>query len=76
MQSFEARKALADKTREASGLQKTNKSLQSKLKTLADQAEAAVKAKDVAEEKAGTAEAINKVLEAEKKEAEEKTAEA
>ncbi|XP_028080063.1 uncharacterized protein LOC114281711 [Camellia sinensis] len=68
MQSFE--------TREVTGLQKTNKNLQSKIKTLADQAEAAVKAKDVAEEKAKAADTIKKVLEAQRKEDEGKTAEA
>ncbi|XP_028056030.1 uncharacterized protein LOC114260168 [Camellia sinensis] len=46
------------------------------MKTLADQAEATVKAKDDAEEKADSAEAIKKVLEAEKKVAEEKMAQA
>ncbi|XP_028069372.1 tropomyosin-like [Camellia sinensis] len=46
------------------------------MKTLADQVEAAVKAKDVAEEKADAADAINKVLEAQKKETEKKTSEA
>ncbi|XP_028083958.1 glutathione reductase, chloroplastic/mitochondrial-like, partial [Camellia sinensis] len=76
MQSFETRKALADKTREVASLQKTNKRVKAKMKTLADQAEAAVKAKDDAEEKADAAEAINKVLEAQKKEVEEKTIEA
>ncbi|XP_028124115.1 uncharacterized protein LOC114321173 [Camellia sinensis] len=76
MQSFETKKALADKTREATSLQKTNRNLQSKMKTLADQAEAAVKAKDVAEEKAEATDAIKKVLEAQRKEAEEKTTEA
>ncbi|XP_028080472.1 autophagy-related protein 11-like [Camellia sinensis] len=76
VQSFENREKLAKKKREVSSLQKTNKSLQSKMKTLEDQAEAAIKAQNVAEEKADSAEAIKKVLEAEKKDAEEKTAQA
>ncbi|XP_028062968.1 uncharacterized protein LOC114266278 [Camellia sinensis] len=76
MQSFEIRKALADKTREVASLQKASKKTEAKMKTLADQAEAAVKAKDVAEEKADVAEAINKALEAQRKEAKEKTVEA
>ena len=46
------------------------------MKTLSKQVEAAIKAKDEAEEKADAAEAIKKVLEAQKKEAEEKMAEA
>ncbi|XP_028117239.1 uncharacterized protein LOC114314904 [Camellia sinensis] len=46
------------------------------MNTLEDQAEAAIKAKDVAEEKASAAEATNKVLQAQLKEAEDKTAKA
>ncbi|XP_028057065.1 uncharacterized protein LOC114261060 [Camellia sinensis] len=46
------------------------------MQTLADQAEAVVKAKDDAEEKTYSAERIKNVLEAEKKEAEEKMAQA
>ncbi|XP_028116642.1 KNR4/SMI1 homolog [Camellia sinensis] len=46
------------------------------MKTLSDQAASAVKAKDVAEEKAEAAKAIKKVLEAEKKEAKEKMTQA
>ncbi|XP_028075421.1 dynactin subunit 1-like [Camellia sinensis] len=67
---------LADKTREVSNLQKTLKKTKGKIKTLSDQAEAAIKAKDKAEEKADAAEAIAKVLEAQKKEAEKKMVEA
>ncbi|XP_028100259.1 radixin-like [Camellia sinensis] len=67
---------LAEKKREVSSLQKTNKNLQSKMKTLEDQAEVAIKAKDEAEEKVGAAEAINKVLQAQLKEAEDKVAQA
>ena len=67
---------LAEKKREVSTLQKANKNLQSKMKTLEDQAEVAIKAKDDAEEKVGVAEAINKVLQAQLKEAEDKMAEA
>ncbi|XP_028115146.1 uncharacterized protein LOC114313036 [Camellia sinensis] len=46
------------------------------MKTLEDQAEVAIKAKDEAEEKVGAAEAINKVLQAQLKEAEDKVAQA
>ncbi|XP_028073196.1 uncharacterized protein LOC114275364 [Camellia sinensis] len=70
------RKELADKMREVTGLKKTFKKAEAKIKTLADQAEAAIKAKDEAEEKADAAEAIKKVLKTQKKEAEEKMAEA
>ncbi|XP_028121473.1 radixin-like [Camellia sinensis] len=76
IQSFENRKELADKKREVASLQKANKSLQSKMKKLEDQVEAAIKAQNVAEEKAEFAEAIKKVLESEKREVEEKTAQA
>lgn len=58
--------------REFSTLQKANKSLQSKMKKLEDQAEAAIKAQTDAEEKAESAEAIRKVSEAQKRETEEK----
>ncbi|XP_028119759.1 retinitis pigmentosa 1-like 1 protein [Camellia sinensis] len=75
-QAFENRKELTDKKREAASLQKTNKNLQSKIKTLEDQAEAAINAKDDAEEKAESTEAIKKILEAEKREAEEKITQA
>ncbi|XP_028122128.1 dynactin subunit 1-like [Camellia sinensis] len=76
IQSFENRKELADKKREVASLQKANKSLQSKMKTLEDQAEAAIKAQNVAKENAESAEAIKKVLESEKREAEEKMTQA
>ena len=46
------------------------------MKKLEDQAETAIKAKDDADEKAGAAEAINKVLEAQRKESEENMAQA
>ncbi|XP_028068589.1 radixin-like [Camellia sinensis] len=46
------------------------------MKKLEDQVEAAIKAQNVAEEKAEFAEAIKKVLESEKREVEEKTAQA
>ncbi|XP_028096096.1 plectin-like [Camellia sinensis] len=72
----QVKKELADKTREVASLQKAIKRVEAKMKTLADQAEALVKAKDDAEEKVDATEAINKVLEAQKKEAEEKMAEA
>ncbi|XP_028120754.1 dynactin subunit 1-like [Camellia sinensis] len=62
--------------REVSSLQKTDKNLQSKMKTLEDQVEIAIKAKDDAEEKVGAADAINKVLQAQLKEAEDKMVEA
>ncbi|XP_028075197.1 enolase-phosphatase E1-like [Camellia sinensis] len=66
MQAFNIKKELANKTKEAVGLQKAINRAEAKMKTLMKQAE----------EKAGAAEAIAKVLEAEKKEAEEKTADA
>ncbi|XP_028114172.1 myosin-7-like [Camellia sinensis] len=75
IQSFENRERLAEMKREVSSLQKANKGLQSKMKKLEDQAEAAIKAKDDAKEKVGAVEAINKVLQAQLKEAEEKMAE-
>ncbi|XP_028122969.1 uncharacterized protein LOC114320075 [Camellia sinensis] len=74
MQAFKMRKELADKIREVAGLQKTIKKAEVKMKTLSDQAEAAIKAKDEAEEKTDAVEAIKKVLEAQKKEVEEKMA--
>ena len=46
------------------------------MKPLEDQAEDAIKAQHDAEEKGGAAEAINKVLQAKLKEAEDKMAEA
>ncbi|XP_028126570.1 microtubule-associated protein futsch-like [Camellia sinensis] len=76
MQSFETRKELADKTREAASLQRAAKKTEAKMKTLSDQAEEAIKAEDEAEEKADAAEAIAIVLTAKKKEAEAKMAEA
>ncbi|XP_028069005.1 uncharacterized protein LOC114271592 [Camellia sinensis] len=60
--------------REFSTLQKANKSLQSKMKKLEDQAEAAIKAQTDAEEKFDSAEAIRKVAESQKRKAEEKIA--
>lgn len=44
MQSFKNREKLSNMKREYSALQKTNKSLQLKMKKLEDQAEAATKA--------------------------------
>ncbi|XP_028081875.1 dynactin subunit 1-like [Camellia sinensis] len=76
VQSFENWERLAEMKREVSSLQKANKSLQSKMKKLEDQAEAAIKAQTDAEEKTDSAEAIKKVLEVEKKDAEEKIAQA
>ncbi|XP_028052732.1 unconventional myosin-XVIIIa-like [Camellia sinensis] len=76
LQSFENRKELADKKRVVSSLQKTNKSLQSKMKTLEDQAEAAIKTQNDAEENTESAEAIRKVLEVPKREAKEKMSQA
>ena len=72
MQSFENRERLVEMKREFSSLQKTNKGLQSKMKKLEDQDEAAIKAQTNAEEKAEAAEAIRKVAESQKREAEEK----
>ncbi|XP_028091964.1 nucleolin 1-like [Camellia sinensis] len=76
IQSFENREKLAEMKREVSSLQKSNTSLQSKMKKLEDQAEAAIKAQNDVEEKAKSVEAIKKVLEAQKREAEEKMAQA
>ncbi|GMP42759.1 hypothetical protein CsSME_00012391 [Camellia sinensis var. sinensis] len=76
VQSFENREKLTETKREVSSLQKANKSLQSKMKKLEEQAEAAVKAQNVAKEKAESAEAIKKVLESDKREAEEKMTQA
>ncbi|XP_028105578.1 uncharacterized protein LOC114304634 [Camellia sinensis] len=70
------RKELADKIREVAGLQKTIKKAEAKMKTLSDQAEAAIKAKDEAKEKTDAVDTIKKVLEAKKNEAQIKTAEA
>ncbi|XP_028127127.1 nucleolin 1-like [Camellia sinensis] len=63
---------LVDMKREFSYLQKTNKNLQSKMKKLENQVEAAIKAQTEAEEKAESSEAIRKVAESQRKEAEEK----
>ncbi|XP_028088135.1 uncharacterized protein LOC114288741 [Camellia sinensis] len=76
IQAFTINKEFANKTREAVGLQKTINKAEAKMKTLIDQAEAAKKAQDEAEEKADAAEAIAKVLAAEKKETEAKIVEA
>ncbi|XP_028123102.1 methyl-CpG-binding domain-containing protein 10-like [Camellia sinensis] len=62
--------------REVSALKKENKTVLTKMKKLEDQAEAATKAQQMAEEKAESAEAIRKVAEAEKKEAEVEKAQA
>ena len=62
--------------REVSALKKENKAIQTKMKKLEDQAEAATKAQQMAEEKAESVEAIIKVAEAEKKDAEVKKAQA
>ncbi|XP_028107018.1 uncharacterized protein LOC114306060 [Camellia sinensis] len=74
IQSFENREKLIEARREVSSLQKTNKSLQSKMKKLEDQVEAAIKAQTNAEEKAESAEAIKKVADSQKREAEDKMA--
>ncbi|XP_028091963.1 nucleolin 1-like [Camellia sinensis] len=76
IQSFENQEKLAEMKREVSSLQNSNKSLQSKMKKLEDQAEAAIKAQNDAEEKPESVEAIRKVLEAQKREVEEKVAQA
>ncbi|XP_028072243.1 rho-associated protein kinase 2-like [Camellia sinensis] len=70
------REKLAERKREVSSLQKTNRNPQSKMKTLEDQAEVTIKAKDDAEEKVGAAKAINKVLQAQLKEVKDKMVEA
>ena len=58
MQSFENRQRLVDMKREASSMRKEIKSLELRMKKLEDQAEAATKAQQIAEEKAESAEAI------------------
>ncbi|XP_028106617.1 uncharacterized protein LOC114305688 [Camellia sinensis] len=68
MQSFKNRERMAEMKREFSALQKINKGLQQKMKRLEDQAEAATKVQQMAEERAESAEVIRKVTEAEKKE--------
>ncbi|XP_028063797.1 uncharacterized protein LOC114267014 [Camellia sinensis] len=76
MQAFNITKELANKTKEAASLQRALNKVEGKLKDLTDQVEAAKKARDEAEEKADATEAITKVLEAKKKEAQMKTAKA
>lgn len=76
VQSFENREKLDKKKREVFSLQKTNKNLQSKIKILEDQAEDGIKAQNDAEEKAESVEAIRNVLEAQKRETEEKMSQA
>ncbi|XP_028053432.1 uncharacterized protein LOC114257827 [Camellia sinensis] len=76
MQAFDIKKELVNKTKEAASLLKTVNKAEAKMKTLMDQAKAAKQAQDEAEERARAAEAIAKVLEVEKKEAEAKIAEA
>ncbi|XP_028098190.1 enolase-phosphatase E1-like [Camellia sinensis] len=76
MHAFNIKKELANKTKEATGLQRTINKAEAKMKTLINQAEEAKRAKDEAEEKADAAEAIAKALEAEKNEAQVKTVEA
>ncbi|XP_028117757.1 methyl-CpG-binding domain-containing protein 10-like [Camellia sinensis] len=67
---------MTEMKKEFSALQKTNKGLQLKMKNLEDQAEAATKAQQIAEEKAESVEAIRKVAEAEKIEVEDRKAQA
>ncbi|XP_028083115.1 shootin-1-like [Camellia sinensis] len=76
MQAFAIKKELENKTKEAASLQRALNKAEGKLKGLTDQVEAAKKAQDEAEEKANAADAIAKVLAAEKKEAEAKLVEA
>ncbi|GMP46499.1 hypothetical protein CsSME_00014623 [Camellia sinensis var. sinensis] len=76
MQAFDIKKELTRKTKKAAGLLKTVNKAEAKMKTLIDQAKAAKQAQDEAEERAGAAVAIVEVLKAEKKEVEEKIAEA
>ncbi|XP_028053925.1 tropomyosin-1-like [Camellia sinensis] len=76
VQSFENRERLAEMKKEFASLQKTNKGLQSKMKKLEDQAEAVIKAQTDAEEKADATEAIRKVAESHKREAEGRMAQA
>ncbi|XP_028109696.1 uncharacterized protein LOC114308328 [Camellia sinensis] len=76
MQAFDIKKELVNKTKEAASLLKIVNKAEAKMKTLMDQAKLAKQAQEEADEKAGAAEAVAKVLEVEKKEAEAKTAEA
>ncbi|XP_028104655.1 uncharacterized protein LOC114303706 [Camellia sinensis] len=76
MQAFNIKKELANKTKEVVGLQKAINKAEAKMKTLMKQAEEAKKAQKEADERTGAAEAIAKVFEGEKKEAEGKTADA
>ncbi|XP_028100848.1 uncharacterized protein LOC114300161 [Camellia sinensis] len=76
VQAFAIKKELANKTKEAASLQRALNKAKGKRKGLTDQAEAAKKAQDEAEEKADAAEAITKVLAAKKKEAKGKMIEA
>ncbi|XP_028126000.1 uncharacterized protein LOC114322784 [Camellia sinensis] len=71
-----AMKELVQKTKEAANLSKSLNKAECKMKALIDRAEVAKKAQDEALVKADAAEAIAKVLETEKNEAQEKTAEA
>ncbi|XP_028102085.1 uncharacterized protein LOC114301323 [Camellia sinensis] len=70
IQSFENRQRLVDIKREASSMKREIKSLEAKMKKLEDQAEATTKVQTLALEKAEAAEAVRKVAEAEKREAE------
>ncbi|KAF5932637.1 hypothetical protein HYC85_028808 [Camellia sinensis] len=76
VQSFKNRERMTEMKKEFSALQKTNKGLQLKMKKLEDQAEAATKAQQIAEEKVESAEAIRNVAEAEKIEAKDRKAQA
>ncbi|XP_028121533.1 uncharacterized protein LOC114318773 [Camellia sinensis] len=60
MQAFETMEKLVDTKREVSALKRKNKVVLIKMKKLEDQAEAATKAQQMAEEKAESAEAIKK----------------
>ncbi|XP_028075178.1 dynactin subunit 1-like [Camellia sinensis] len=75
LQAFNIKKELTNKTKEAANSQRARNKAEGKLKALIDQAEVAKKAQDEAEEKTDVAEAIAKVLAAEKKEAEAKMVE-
>ncbi|XP_028104422.1 uncharacterized protein LOC114303501, partial [Camellia sinensis] len=70
--AFDIKNELTRKTKEAAGLLKTINKAKAKMKTLIDQAKAAKQAQDKADERTGAAEAVAKVLKAEKKDVEAK----
>ncbi|XP_028060679.1 enolase-phosphatase E1-like [Camellia sinensis] len=76
IQAFDIKKELVNKAKEAANLLKSINKAEAKMKTLMDQAKAAKQAQEEADERVGAAEAIAKVHETEKKEADAKTTKA